>query len=158
MALVHTVQPSDIATEMGDDPAELSSVEMAQILRWITDAAFLVERGLGDVTPDTETLDYVIRQAVLGVADGPRSGVASESVQIDDAQTMTRYERAGRRRIEILPEWWEMLGVATARGQAMTIDMTPADLTIHAVWCDLYLGGTTCSCGASIAGYPIFEL
>lgn len=27
---------------------------------------------------------------------------------------------------------------------------------IHAYWCDLYFGGLTCSCGADIAGEPIF--
>lgn len=158
MALAHTVVADDIAIQMGDDPADLSTVERAQLERWIADAAFLIERGLGDVTPDVDALDYVIRHAVLDVADGPRNNVASESVQIDDAQTMTRYEKAGKRRIQILPEWWEMLGVSTQRGQAIGIDMTPADMVVHAIWCDLCLGGLTCSCGALIAGYPIYEV
>ena len=30
--------------------------------------------------------------------------------------------------------------------------------SIHAPWCALNLGATYCSCGADIAGYPIFEV
>lgn len=29
--------------------------------------------------------------------------------------------------------------------------------TVHLAWCSLNLRATYCSCGADIAGYPIFE-
>lgn len=40
---------------------------------------------------------------------------------------------------------------------AFSIDTAPGG-SAHLPWCDLMLGGTTCSCGADIAGYPIYEL
>ncbi len=156
MALIVTTSPTDIAVDMGRDPASLSTLETAQYQRWIDDAALLISKGIGDVVPDPADLDYVVRQAVLAVAQAPAPGVSSESVQIDDGQYTTRFDRAPRR-ITILPEWWAMLGVASGKGAAFTIDMAPAALATHVAWCDLYMGGASCSCGASIAGYPIFE-
>ena len=41
--------------------------------------------------------------------------------------------------------------------QAFSLDTAPTSL-VHQPWCDLNLGGTTCSCGADIAGYPLYEL
>lgn len=42
-------------------------------------------------------------------------------------------------------------------GKAYSVD-TLADNTTHLDWCSLALGATYCSCGADIAGVPIFEL
>lgn len=42
-------------------------------------------------------------------------------------------------------------------GRAFTVDMTPAG-TAHLPWCSLMLGALYCSCGADIAGRPIYEL
>jgi len=40
-------------------------------------------------------------------------------------------------------------------GGAFNLDMSPS-ATIHAPWCDLYFGALSCSCGADIAGVPIY--
>jgi hypothetical protein len=45
---------------------------------------------------------------------------------------------------------------STTDGKAFAVDTFGAD-TIHAPWCALAFGATYCSCGADIAGYPIFE-
>ncbi len=156
MAIVVTTTPAHIAVDMGKDPATLTSLDTAQLQRWIDDAALLITNGIGDVIPNVSNLDYVVRQAVLMVADAPGRGVLSESVQIDDGQYTTRYERAPRR-VTITPEWWAMLGVATGKGSAFSISMEPASLTTHADTCSLYFGATYCSCGADIAGFPLFE-
>ena len=42
-------------------------------------------------------------------------------------------------------------------GKAFSIDVAPGFGGNHAPWCSLYFGATYCSCGADIAGYPIFE-
>lgn len=42
-------------------------------------------------------------------------------------------------------------------GQAFNISMMPARWADHVPWCDLYMGGDTCSCGAVLAGHPIYE-
>lgn len=44
----------------------------------------------------------------------------------------------------------------TGKSGAFSVDTAPSGL-LHLPWCDLYFGGTTCSCGVDIAGYPIFE-
>lgn len=46
----------------------------------------------------------------------------------------------------------------SAGRQAFSIDTAPASSSAHLPWCDLNMGGTTCSCGADIAGEPIYEL
>lgn len=45
-------------------------------------------------------------------------------------------------------------GVASA----FSVDTAPALGGIHAPWCSLNFGAAYCSCGADIAGEPIFEL
>jgi hypothetical protein len=40
---------------------------------------------------------------------------------------------------------------------AYSIDTAPSLTGLHAPWCALNFGATYCSCGADIAGYPIFE-
>lgn len=47
----------------------------------------------------------------------------------------------------------------TTGREGWSLDTAPAaGLSGHLAWCDLYFGGTTCSCGVDIAGYPIYEL
>lgn len=41
--------------------------------------------------------------------------------------------------------------------EAFSIDTAPTS-SEHLPWCDLMFGGAACSCGADIAGYPIYEL
>lgn len=42
-------------------------------------------------------------------------------------------------------------------GGAFAIDTSPTG-SVHLPWCSLELGAAYCSCGADIAGYPIYEL
>lgn len=48
------------------------------------------------------------------------------------------------------------LGDGSQRAFGVQIAGTPA--SIHLPWCDLNMGGLTCSCGADIAGEPIYGL
>ena len=155
--LVVLTTPADIAIDMGRDPASLASIENAQLQRWIDDAARLIGHRIGDVVPDPGDLDYVIRQAVVAVAQAPVPGLESESVQIDDGMLTQRYTRTPRR-VTILPEWWDILGVTAGKGKAFSVDMTAEGYGwSHQPWCDLAMGGATCSCGAWLAGSPIYE-
>jgi hypothetical protein len=43
------------------------------------------------------------------------------------------------------------------RGGAFTFDVSPALGGTHAPWCNVNFGANYCSCGADIAGYPIYE-
>lgn len=41
--------------------------------------------------------------------------------------------------------------------RAYAIDTAPVAASMHLPWCDLMFLGASCSCGASIAGAPIYE-
>ena len=155
MALTVTTTPEDIAVDLGRDPDSLDSITTAQWQRWIDDAARIIDKRIGDIVPDPGDLDYVIRMAVVSMAQAPAPGVESESVQIDDGGVTTRY-RSATRRVEILPAWWELLGVKSG-GAAFSIDMTAGCVAAHQPWCDVNMGGLDCSCGASLAGFPLWE-
>ena len=43
-------------------------------------------------------------------------------------------------------------------GQAYSVGMGGAQGGIHVPWCNLLLGGVRCSCGADIAGFPLYEV
>lgn len=43
-------------------------------------------------------------------------------------------------------------------GKAFSVDIAPSLSGYHVDWCSLNLGATFCSCGADIAGEPIYEL
>lgn len=57
-------------------------------------------------------------------------------------------------------ERMDRLQLDQARGdrQAFTIDTAPGRSTAHADVCSLNFGAAYCSCGASIAGHPIYEV
>lgn len=50
----------------------------------------------------------------------------------------------------------DICATATTSG-AFSIDTAPSLTGMHAPWCSLNFGATYCSCGADIAGVPIFE-
>lgn len=152
-----TTTPDAIAKMLGRE--SLDSVERAQIQQWINDADLLIEQRAGDKLLDPAMLDYVIRQAVVAVADRPGGGIQSESLQVDDGMHTTRYE-PGPRRVAITAEWWKMLGLAEG-GAAFSIDMTPTAAVgqWHTPWCSLPMGGSYCSCGSYLTRYefPLWE-
>lgn len=45
---------------------------------------------------------------------------------------------------------------SAGKSGAFSIDTAPT-ASLHLPWCDLYFGGTSCSCGVALSGYPIFE-
>lgn len=47
------------------------------------------------------------------------------------------------------------LGAGVQR--AFGVQVAGPIVSVHLPWCDLNFGGTTCSCGADIAGEPIYE-
>lgn len=55
----------------------------------------------------------------------------------------------------ILDEWWVLLGLTDPPG-AFAIDMVPGVGSIHDLACSLRFGAVYCSCGADIAGKPIY--
>jgi len=146
------VTTDTIATALGRDPAD---GEEAQWTLWIADALLLIEARLGDPAElDQARLDYVVREAVVSHVRNPEDAT-NVSWSIGDVSTSKQY-RSGRGRVTIIDEWWALLSPADDGG-AFTID-TVNTTGAHLPWCDYTFGALSCSCGATIAGYPIYEL
>lgn len=147
-----TVTPTVIATALGRD--SFTESEEQQWTLWIDDALMLIEARLGDLDAlDPAKLDYVVREAVIAHVRHP-DDATQVSISVDDA-TSARTYRSGKGRVVILDEWWDLLAPQDKEG-AFTIDMAPALGSAHLPWCSLAFGATYCSCGADIAGVPIF--
>lgn len=158
MALVTNVTPASIATALGMETPGSSTVEYKQFNQWIDDALMLIQARVDTIDPEPTVgqarLDYVIREAVVAHANHPDDST-NVTVSVDDASTSRTY-RSGKGRVSILDEWWELLGLAAAGGGAFDMD-TVSTATVHLAWCSLSMGAAYCSCGADIAGFPLFE-
>ena len=150
------VTPDDIAVELGRTAPDPSAPEYAQWELWIADARFLIGKRLGDIQDlDQDTVDYVVRQAVSAHVKRP-DDATQVTISVDDANSSRTY-RSSKGRVEIIDDWWALLAPADTTSKAFSI--TPySGSAIHLAWCAFALGGTYCSCGADIAGLPIYEL
>ncbi len=154
------VTPGMIAVALGVAAPESGSVKEQQWQMWIEDAEMLIETRRLEVDAalviDLAKLDYVVREAVVSHAQNP-DNVVQTSISVDDAATQRTYRSsAGSGRVSIRDEWWALLGLAPKSSGAFSI--TPSGVSsIHAPWCALVFGATYCSCGADIAGFPIYE-
>lgn len=152
------VTPAMIAVALGRTAPTDGSIEFDQWQMWVDDALMLIDARKAElaITTDLDAakLDYVVRQAVVAHVQRP-DDATQVTVAVDDGNVSRTY-RSGKGRIDILDEWWTLLGLTSPTGGAYSVD-TVGTGTIHADWCALTFGATYCSCGADIAGYPIYE-
>lgn len=149
-----TVIPDDIATALGRESPEPGSAEANQWKMWIDDALLLIEARLGiPADLNQANLNYVVREAVTAQVRRPDDATSVE-VAVDDGRVAKRYS-SSRGRVFIRDEWWALLD-PKGDGRAFTLDLAPGTGTIHAQVCSLRFGALYCSCGADIAGRPIF--
>ena len=152
------VTPENIAVAMGMAAPERDSIQWQQWSLWVDDAQMLIETraeqlGIDFSMIDQQKLDYVTREAVVAHIKKP-DDATQVSVQVDDGMTSKSY-RSGKGRVTILDEWWVLLGLTEQSG-AFAIDMVPGVGSIHDLACSLRFGAHFCSCGADIAGKPIY--
>ncbi len=151
------VTPEMIATALGR--ATPTDIEYDQWAMWISDALMLVEArkvALEIVTAlDAAKLDYVVREAVVTHVRRP-DNATQVTVSVNDASTSRTY-RSSSGRIEILDEWWTLLGLTSASTGIFSVD-TSYGAGVHAAMCSLNFGATYCSCGADLTNYayPLF--
>jgi hypothetical protein len=146
-----------VAVALGQTAPESDSITARQWEMWISDAEMLIETRrleLGGDAVDQAKFDYVVREAVVSHIRKP-DDATQVTVSVDDASTSRTYQ-SGKGRVTILDEWWVLLGLTTPSGGAFAIDMISSSTT-HLAWCSLRLGALYCSCGADIAGTPIYE-
>lgn len=153
-----SVTPSMIAVALGQAAPQPGSITEQQWELWISDALMLIESRRVEVDHtepiDEAKLDYVVRQAVVAHVRKP-DDATQVTVSVDDASTSKTYQ-SGKGRVAILDEWWALLGLVGSSSGAFSVDMLGGS-TIHLPWCNLMFGGLYCSCGADIAGRPIYE-
>lgn len=151
---------------VGDD---LPACTTDTITRWIGKAERLVKREFPTLQerldsgkePDLEaTVQDVISAMVMRVLRNPdgrrttskNAGPYSESITFGGDTPGTLFLTDDERHALALP------GGARAGG-AYSISMNAHSDSewVHRDWCSLLLGGAGCSCGALIAGLPIYE-
>jgi hypothetical protein len=145
-----------IATALGVAVPASNSPTEAQWEMWIEDAKMLINIRAAQLEVDDiddAKFDYVVREAVVAQVKRPDDST-QVTVSVDDGSTSKSY-KSSKGRVTILDEWWVLLGLTEPSG-AFALDMVGCS-TEHLPWCSLYFGATYCSCGADIAGYPIFE-
>lgn len=154
-----TVTTDMIAIALGR-PDQPTTAELLQWSMWIEDALMLIDArkvALGVTTAlDAARLDYVVREAVVVHARRP-DDATQVTISVEDASTSKTY-RSGRGRVEIIDEWWTLLGLTSPSGGAFSVDVF--NLTDnHAEICALAFGALYCSCGADLTNYeyPLYE-
>lgn len=153
-----TVTPTNVSIALGR-PYE--DAEFEQWSMWIDDAVMLIDArktALEITDPlDEAKLDYVVREAVVAHIRRP-DNATQVTISVQDASTSKTY-RSGRGRVEIIDEWWSLLGLTAPTGGAFTVDVF--NLTgNHADICALAWGALYCSCGADLTdyAYPLYEV
>ena len=153
------VTPGMIAVALGVAAPESDSSTFAQWSMWIADAEMLIDarrEALSVVGPlDEAKLDYVVREAVAAHARRP-DDATQVSTSVDDGSVSRTY-RSGGGRVSIRDDWWTLLGLTAGSGAFAVDTVGTTGLSAHPPFCDLYFGGTTCSCGVALAGYPIYS-
>ena len=152
-----SVTPAMIAVALGVTAPDSGSPQEAQWQMLVEDALMLIEArriDLGVDPLDEAKVDYVVRNAVVDHIRHPDSAT-QVTVAVDDASTSRTY-RSGAGRVRILDEWWALLGLTPSGGGIYSVD-TAACGTSHQPWCNLAFGALYCSCGADLAGFPLWE-
>lgn len=153
------VTPDTIAVALGR--TTISDIDTEQWSMWIEDALMLIEAradALEITDPlDEARLDYVVREAVVAHIRRP-DDATQVTVSVNDASTSRTY-RSSRGRIEILDEWWTLLGLTSASTGVFSID-TAYGAGVHADICALNFESLYCSCGADLTNYayPLWEV
>jgi hypothetical protein len=163
-----SVTPYTIAVALGRTAPADGSVEVEQWSMWIEDARRLIRHRHSDLDAlDQEDLDYVVREAVVAHVRRP-DDATNVDVRVDDGAVSRTY-RSSAGRVTIRDEWWTLLDPDSERSSGGAFSIRPyGSGTCHAEVCTantyvdangvVVFGGAYCSCGADIAGYPLYEV
>ena len=144
-----------VATSLQRSAPAADSPEGLAWQMWLDDAELQIRVRYPDLaTLDQGVLALVERWAVEAKIKNP-DPVSTRQVSFDDGSESSTFTRSSGT-VEILPEWWQMLGGQKTR-KAFAID-TLGTYSGHLPWCALMFAAAYCSCGLDIAGEPIFEL
>lgn len=109
--------------------AEAKLILLGVVKRW-------VEAGSGAIQTEQNTAGVFSRSTTIDTRQ--RGGWKLWPSDITDLQDLCK----------------EITGT---EGKAFVVNIGPTCDVIHQPWCSLMLGATFCSCGADLAGYPLWE-
>ncbi len=138
-------------------------IDQAKAAAMIEDAealAIMSVPGLvpaADATPLTDpqvaAVRAILRIAILRWNDAGTGAITQQTAGIFGMTVDTRATRYGGLTDSEIDRLRRV--VAPTSTGAFNLDMSPA-ATVHAPWCDLAFGALYCSCGADIAGIPMY--
>ena len=144
-----------------DLPAALQSVELIDVM---VDGANAKASRIAPCLASTDpapNADQLAEAILILIGTVKRwaeagSGALQQQTAGPFSQTLDTRQRSG---FNMWPSEIEQLQAlcATEKAGAFSIDTAPEG-SVHLPWCSLNFGATYCSCGADIAGYPIYEL
>lgn len=146
-----------------DDLEPFASIARAKALAMIEDATAIAVTVAPCLATPEDLTDHqlaatkaVMRGAILRWNEAGTGAYKAQTTGPFSATLDDRERRAMFWPSEIVQ--LQAICNGTDTGRAFEVDTTPATLDAHSLLCSLRFGGTYCSCGADIAGEPIYEL
>lgn len=107
----------------------LTPFEQEQAGMFAETVRMLIERAVtatSSADPRPAVVVMVVREAVAArLRNASNLGQVSTSVQIEGSSLTKHWSKASNG-VEILPEWWEWLGIAIPTGEAFSIELARA--------------------------------
>lgn len=140
------------------DLAPFADIDEARALAMIEDAMALAARVAPCITETDFAYDAAARAIIRGAIlrwNEAGTGALQQQQAGPFGQTIdTRQQRRGMFWPSEIEQLQDLCRTATESG-AFTVDSV-ATGTTHSLTCSLYFGATYCSCGADLAGFPLF--
>lgn len=133
-----TVTPDDLATFLG---RQVDAARALQMIQLATDLALTVVDPLPDAAASV-----VLSMAARGYTNP----------QGNTTETVGQWSGSGLGGIFMMHGERQTLRALAGKSVAFSVDTTPC-ASIHAEVCALRFDASYCSCGADIAGYPLYE-
>lgn len=143
--------------------AEIDEAKAAEMIQDATYSACLVapclEQDKIGLLSETQAgaAKAIIRGAILRWNESGTGAVSQQTAGPFSATTDTRQERRGMFWPSEIQQLQRICS-DTSKGGAFQIDTISATAGVHAEICSLNFGALYCSCGAVLAGVPLYEL
>lgn len=151
------IAPEDLAPF-----AEIEPVKAAAMIEDAVAMAQLVAPCLREsLDPaDQAAVKAILRGAIIRWHDAGSGAFTNQQASLGSASLADSYDNRQTRKAMFWPtEISQLQDLCRNRANtaAYEINTIAAATTPHLPWCNLHFGGSVCSCGAIIAGQPIYE-
>lgn len=152
------LDPSDLANF-----AEIESGKAGDMIEDAEAQAFLIAPCIADLTVDSlkfKAVKAILRAAILRWNNAGDGGVTTTQDGAGPFQQMTVLDNTKTRIGAFWPSEIERLQSVCKDDSAkgiFSLDTAPSVGGAHLPWCSVTFGAAYCSCGADMAGHPIYE-